>query len=120
MKNGRIMCSYEVVSVNYSETIHNLSSLSSVVGIKSSSWKSNNKTHKHQDNMSVRFIPPCTPHLYSKTGVYKGIHYFLIFAPEHRLWVRVEAVITSTHDLCFGAKIRKKNMYTPINPSFTT
>ena len=34
----------------------------------------------HQDNMSVCFIPPQTPLLYSKTGVYKGIHYFLIFA----------------------------------------
>ena len=43
----------------------------------------------HQDNMSVCFIPPYTPPLYSKTGVYKGIHNFLIFAPEHRLWVLV-------------------------------
>ena len=28
-----------------------------------------------------------------------------------------EAVQTSTHNLCFGAKIRNK--YTPVNPSFT-
>ena len=28
-----------------------------------------------------------------------------------------EAVLTSTHDLCFGAKIRQ--MYTPVNPKFT-
>ena len=28
-----------------------------------------------------------------------------------------EAVLTSTHNLCFGAKIRK--IYTPVNPSFT-
>ena len=28
-----------------------------------------------------------------------------------------EAVLTSTHNQCFGAKIRKK--YTPVNPSFT-
>ena len=28
-----------------------------------------------------------------------------------------EAVLTSTHNLCFGAKKRKK--YTPVNPSFT-
>ena len=27
---------------------------------------------------------------------------FLIFAPKHRLWV-----LTSTHNLCFGVKIRK-------------
>ena len=30
----------------------------------------------HQNNM----ITPCTPLLYSETGVYRGIHYFLIFA----------------------------------------
>ena len=29
-----------------------------------------------------------------------------------------EAVLTSTHNLCFRAKIRKK-MYTPVNPSFS-
>ena len=29
-----------------------------------------------------------------------------------------EAFLTSTHNLCFGAKIRKK-LYTPVNPSFT-
>ena len=29
-----------------------------------------------------------------------------------------EAVLTSTHKLCFGAEIRKI-MYTPVNPSFT-
>ena len=31
------------------------------------------------------------PHciLYSKIGVYRGIHYFLIFALKHRLWVLV-------------------------------
>ena len=28
-----------------------------------------------------------------------------------------EAALTSTHNLCFGAKIRKK--YTPVNPNFT-
>ena len=28
------------------------------------------------------------------------------------------AVLTSTHSLCFKAKIRK-NMYTPVNPTFT-
>ena len=26
---------------------------------------------------------------YSKTGFYMGMHYFLIFAPKHRLWVLV-------------------------------
>ena len=45
---------------------------------------------KHQDNMSVIFTPPYTPLLYSKTGVYRGIHYFLIFALKQRLWVLVQ------------------------------
>ena len=30
----------------------------------------------------------------------------------------IEAVLTSTHSICFRAKIRKK-MYTPVHPSFT-
>ena len=33
--------------------------------------------------MSEYFIPPYTPLLYSKNGVYRGIHYFLIFALKH-------------------------------------
>ena len=34
--------------------------------------------------------PPHTPHLYIvKLGFTRGIHYFLIFALKHRLWVRV-------------------------------
>ena len=41
--------------------------------------------HDHQDNMSVQFIPPCTPLLYSKSGVYRGIHNFIIFVLKHRL-----------------------------------
>ena len=33
---------------------------------------------------------PLTPHFYIvKTGVYRGIHFFLIFALKHRLWVLV-------------------------------
>ena len=35
--------------------------------------------------------------------------------PPHRL---TEAVLTSTHNLCFWAEI-SKIMYTPVNPSFT-
>ena len=29
-----------------------------------------------------------------------------------------EAVLTSIHNLCYGAKIRKKNMYTSVYPMF--
>ena len=43
---------------------------------------------KH-DNMSVYCRPPYTPLLYSKTGVYWGIKFFLVFALKHRLWVLV-------------------------------
>ena len=46
---------------------------------------------------------------------------FSYFCSKQRLWVHVrslsEAVLTSTHNLCFRAKIRKMN--TPVNPSFT-
>ena len=35
--------------------------------------------------MSVCFISPYTPLIYSKTGVYRGIHYFLIFDLKHIL-----------------------------------
>ena len=54
----------------------------------------------------------------------KKIWYFSYFCSKHRLWVLVrtaspKAVLTSTHNLCFWAEIRKI-MYTPVNPSFTT
>ena len=29
------------------------------------------------------------PHLYSKTGVYRGIHYFSYFCSKYRVWVLV-------------------------------
>ena len=41
----------------------------------------------------------------------KNCDIVLIFAQNK------EAVLTSTHNLCFGAKIRK-NMYTRVNPTF--
>ena len=66
----------------------------------------------------------------------KSFDIFLIFAPKHRLWVLVttassrrsgsneypqsmfwgDAVLTSIHNLCFGAKIRKigKSLQTPV------
>ena len=34
-------------------------------------------------------LTPLNPHLYSKTGVYRSIHYFSYFCPKHRLWVLV-------------------------------
>ena len=48
------------------------------------------------------------PTLYSKTGVYRGIHFLPIFNLKHRLWVLVrtacEAVLTCTNNLCFEQK----------------
>ena len=43
--------------------------------------------NNHQENMQC--IPPYTQLLFSKTGVWRGIPIFLIFAPKHRLWVLV-------------------------------
>ena len=45
-------------------------------------------------SVDVKFIMqtcPCNEHptFYSKTGVYRGIHYFLIFVLKHILWVLV-------------------------------
>ena len=57
--------------------------------------------------MSVCFIPPYTPLLYIKTGVYRGVHYFLIFALKHILWVLVEAVLTCTHKVYVLSKKMK-------------
>ena len=55
--------------------------------------------------MSVYCTLPYTPLLYSKTGVYRGKHYFLSFALKHRLWVLVRtASVRRTHNLCFEQK----------------
>ena len=63
---------------------------------------------KHQENMSVKCIPPHTPLLYSKIGVCRGIPIFLIFAPKQIVGTRKnrlgEAVLMCTHNLCFEQK----------------
>ena len=40
--------------------------------------------------MSVKCRPTYTLLLNSKIGVYRGIHYFVIVALKHRLWVVVK------------------------------
>ena len=62
----------------------------------------------HEDNMSVCFLPPYTPLLYSKAGVYRGIHFYII-ALKHRLRVLVSTVLTCNHNICFKQKYKKKN-----------
>ena len=58
----------------------------------------------------MKCIPPHTPILYSKTGVYRGVPIFLIFAPKHRLWVLVRTAsprTASARRFCRGGS----NMY---------
>ena len=57
--------------------------------------------------MSVKCIPPHTPLLYSETGVYRGIAFFLIFDPKHRLWVLVRTGSNVYPQSMFGAKKMK-------------
>ena len=40
-------------------------------------------------DISLKLRHPYTPILNSKNGVYRGIHYFLIFAQKHISWVVV-------------------------------
>ena len=54
---------------------------------------------------------PLTPHLYIvKLGFTEGIHYFLIFALKHRLWVRVRTASVYPQSM-FCAKIRKISQF---------
>ena len=71
---------------------------------------------KHHDNISMFFMPPYTPLLYSKTGVYRGIQYFFYFCFKTyivgtRLNRLNEAVLTFTHNIYFERKYEfsKKN-----------
>ena len=61
--------------------------------------------------------PLTSPLLYSETRVYRGLHYFLIFALIHRLWVLVrtasltEVVLTCTQILCFQQKLKNNAFF---------
>ena len=55
-------------------------------------------------NDNIMITCPCnvdhlTTHLYSKSGVYRGIHYFLIFALKHILWVLVKTAFIALDQL---------------------
>ena len=57
-------------------------------------------------------LTPLNPLLYSKTGVYRGIHYFSCFCSGAWIggarWNRLaEAVLTSAYGLCFAGKYEK-------------
>ena len=45
------------------------------------------------------------------------MYFFFIFAQKIDCGY-IEAVLTSTDNICFRAKLKK--MYSPVNPSFTT
>ena len=61
-----------------------------------------NKCTAHQDNIVLEVYTPSNPLFNCKTGVCRGIPFVLIFDPKRRSGVHV-----STHNLCFGPKIRK-------------
>ena len=65
----------------------------------------------HHDNMSVIYISPYSPLLYSKTEVCRGIPIFLIFAPNIHCGYSLEPPPGggfNVYPQCmFGAKIRK-------------
>ena len=51
---------------------------------------------------------PFIPHFYIVKLGYTGVYIiFLISAQKHKLWVLTEAVLTSTHNLCFEQKYEK-------------
>ena len=51
---------------------------------------------------------PLKPHFYIVKLGFTGVYIiFLIFAQKYRLWVLAEAVLTSTHNLCFEQKYEK-------------
>ena len=54
---------------------------------------------------------PLTPHLYIvKLGLTEGIHYFLIFALKHRLWVRVRTASLVSVSTIYVLSKNKKNI----------
>ena len=60
------------------------------------------KSEKGKNEMRNMLTCTCDEDpLYSKIGVYRGMHFFLIFALKHRLWVLVR---TCTHDQCLEQK----------------
>ena len=51
---------------------------------------------------------PLKPHFYIVKLGFTGVYIiFLISAQKHRLWVFCEAVLTSTHNICFEQKYEK-------------
>ena len=56
--------------------------------------ETNKNEETHQENMSMKSIPPKTPLLCRKTGVCRGTFICLIFETKHRLRVLVRTAST--------------------------
>ena len=66
----------------------------------------------HHENIPILFWFPETPLLYSKTGVYKGIHYFFLFLLKnidcgYSLEPPRRGGSNDTHNLSFELKYEK-------------
>ena len=68
---------------------------------------------KHAYSNILKILPPKTENFQIKILIF-----FHISDQNIDCGYSLEAVLTSTHNLCFWAEIRKI-MYTPVNPSFT-
>ena len=69
-----------------------------------------NKQHNHIMQTCPCNEDPLTPHLYIVKLGFTGIHFFLIFAPKHRLWVLTINVLSKN-------KKNIKNFHLKINIS---
>ena len=68
---------------------------------------------KHAYSNILKISPPKTESFQRKILIF-----FSYYCSKHKWWVTAEAVLTSTHNLCFWAE-KRTIMYTPVNPSFT-
>ena len=71
----------------------------------------------HYENTPMQKYRDFCFHIKMKISVEKLL-YFPYFCSKHRLWVHVRTatVLTSTHNLCFGPKIRKNRI--PLHTQF--
>ena len=71
----------------------------------------------HYENISMQYTEIFKV-VKNENFQWKKFDIFLIFAQNIDCgYLLGEAVLTCTHNLCFGAK-NEKNRYTPANPSF--
>ena len=50
---------------------------------------------------------PLKPHFYIVNLGFTGVYIIFLISDQNRLWVLYEAVLTSTHNLCFEQKYEK-------------